>query len=121
MYKIIIQKYLYNHLGFVWVCPALFTILIVILYPMIFGLYLCFVDYKSIGKEEIIYVGFDNFKAVLIDDIFINSISITILYVTLSVSISFILGFGLALILQQIKKGRSLNITTRQKIHDMIY
>ena len=108
MYKIIIQKYLYNHLGFVWVCPALFTILIVILYPMIFGLYLCFVDYKSIGKEEIIYVGFENFQAVLIDDIFINSITITFFYVTVSVSISFIFGFGLALILQQIKRGISI-------------
>ena len=75
---------------------------------MIFGLYLCFVDYKSIGKEEIIYVGFDNFQAVLIDDIFINSITITFFYVTLSVSISFIFGFGLALILQQIKRGISI-------------
>ena len=94
MVKIISQRYIYNHLGFIWVSPALFTILIVILYPMIFGLYLCFVDYKSIGKEEIIYVGFDNFQAVLIDDIFINSITITFFYVTLSVSISFIFGFG---------------------------
>ena len=100
------QRLVREHTGFLWVAPALFTLLAVIIYPMIYGIYLSFVD-MNLGQQDAPFIGVDNFRFVLQDDIFLNSVSKTLFYVAVSVSLTFIFGLGLALLMQKIRWGRT--------------
>ena len=101
------QRFVKQHTGFLWVAPALFMLLAVIIYPMIYGIYLSFVD-KNLGQQEAPFIGLENFRFVLQDDLFRNSVSKTLIYVTASVSLTFLFGLGLALLMQKITWGRSI-------------
>lgn len=101
------RRFAREHAGFLWVAPALFTLLAVIIYPMIYGIYLSFVD-MNLGQKEAPFIGLENFSFVLKDDVFLNSISKTLFYVAVSVSLTFVFGLGLALLMQKIRWGRSI-------------
>ena len=101
------QRFVKQHTGFLWVAPALFMLLAVIIYPMIYGIYLSFVD-KNLGQQEAPFIGLENFRFVFQDDLFRNSVSKTLIYVTASVSLTFLFGLGLALLMQKITWGRSI-------------
>ena len=101
------QRFVREHTGFLWVAPALVTLLAVIIYPMIYGIYLSFVD-MNLGQKEAPFIGLENFSFVLQDDIFLNSVSKTLIYVAASVSFTFVFGLGLALLMQKIRWGRTL-------------
>ena len=101
------QRFVREHTGFLWVAPALVTLLAVIIYPMIYGIYLSFVD-MNLGQKEAPFIGLENFSFVLQDDIFLNSVSKTLTYVAASVSFTFVFGLGLALLMQKIRWGRTL-------------
>ncbi len=101
------RRFAREHAGFLWVAPALFTLLAVIIYPMIYGIYLSFVD-MNLGQKEAPFIGLENFSFVLKDDIFLNSISKTLTYVAVSVSLTFVFGLGLALLMQKIRWGRTI-------------
>ena len=101
------QRFVKRHTGFLWIAPALFMLLAVIIYPMIYGIYLSFVD-KNLGHQEAPFIGLENFRFVFQDDLFRNSVSKTLIYVTTSVSLTFLFGLGLALLMQKITWGRSI-------------
>jgi multiple sugar transport system permease protein len=101
------QRFVKQHTGFLWIAPALFMLLAVIIYPMIYGIYLSFVD-KNLGHQEAPFIGLENFRFVFQDDLFRNSVSKTLIYVTTSVSLTFLFGLGLALLMQKITWGRSI-------------
>ncbi|MFN8371279.1 MAG: sugar ABC transporter permease [Anaerolineae bacterium] len=94
----------YTHWFFI--APALITLLLVAIYPIVFSTGLSFfrVTFDSLERP---FVGFDNFAYIIGDRDYRVVLGNTLLYVLVTVSGSFILGFAVALLLRQISKGRT--------------
>jgi len=91
----------------VWILPALIYLLFFVIYPLIFTLYYSFCSYTLfIGKST--FVGVENYVKLLTLPKFWQSLSITLLFVAVCVTVEFLLGLGLALIMSQHFKGRSV-------------
>lgn len=72
------------------------------------------VGWLSLHKAKLLvgggyqYVGLDNFISILFDERFIHSILLTSKYVSMAVSLEFLIGFGFALLLNREMKGIGL-------------
>ncbi len=95
----------YKHWFFI--APALLIILTVVIYPIIFSTGVSFfrVTFASQSRP---FVGLQNFERMLTNDDFIESTFNTLYYVVFSVSGSFALGFGVALLIRRITVGKDL-------------
>jgi len=95
-----------KHIHWFFIAPALFAILLVAIYPMIYSMGLAFfrVSFDARARP---FVGFENFVWILRDEDYWIALGNTLLYVCFTVAGSFIVGFGLALLLRTITVGRS--------------
>ncbi len=109
-----------NLFPYLLLIPALAVLLFVILYPLAYSLVISFYRYSLLkpflGKT---FVGLAHYKEKLTDPSFLYSLNVTGRFTLFSVAIEFVLGFGIALILSKIKKGRRL-VTTGILIPMMI-
>ena len=80
---------------------AVFTV--VFLIPFILGLYLSFCSFTTVGDS--VFTGLDNYKAVLADENFRNSLWFTVKFTIVSVISINIIAFSLALLLTNKIKG----------------
>ena len=95
----------YRHWFFI--APALLILLAVVIYPIIFstGVSLFRVTFASQSRP---FVGLQNFERMLSNDDFLQSAFNTLYYVVFSVSGSFLLGFGAALLFRRVTAGKEL-------------
>jgi len=87
--------------------PALIVLIIVILYPMINNLTMSFYKVrllKASGGD--VFIGLDNYAKLLGSRSFGNSVFASLRFTLLSLPLAFILGLGMALIFNEIKKYR---------------
>ncbi|MCE2471331.1 MAG: sugar ABC transporter permease [Anaerolineae bacterium] len=96
-----------QHKHWFFIVPALIVLLTVVIYPIIFatGVSLFRVTFASQSRP---FVGLQNFERMLSNDDFLQSTYNTLFYVVFSVSGSFILGFGAALLLRRVTVGKDL-------------
>ncbi|MDD9265800.1 carbohydrate ABC transporter permease [Paenibacillus sp. GCM10023248] len=95
-------KFRENLAGYLFILPNLSGYLIFILLPILFSLYLVFVDWEYLkGFAGISWVGFDNFKALLDDPKLIKSLQNNTIFTVVSVPASILFGLILAVILNQ--------------------
>jgi multiple sugar transport system permease protein len=94
--------------GFLLTVPALAVLFVVIALPISKGIYVSFTDYRLSNLNDPVWNDFQNyinlFKQGDIYKFFFN----TILFVILTVTIQFILGLGIALLLNSKIKGRNI-------------
>lgn len=81
-----------GRLAWILITPALIGFLVFFVYPTIRGIYLSFTDFKVLTPPT--WIGLDNFKQMLGDDVFWNALLVTVYYVVISV----VLGVGLSII-----------------------
>ena len=95
--------------GFAWllVAPVLIYILLVLVYPFLYGVSLSFTD-KSIGREAH-FNGLSNYIKLLSDASFLKSIRNTFVYTACAVSIKLVVGIFMALILNANIRLKSLS------------
>lgn len=95
-----------KHIHWFFIAPALLAILLVAIYPMLYSTALAFfrVSFDSRARP---FVWFENFRWILNDEDYWTALSNTLIYVCFTVAGSFIVGFGLALLLRCITVGRS--------------
>jgi len=88
-----------------FVLPSIILILILMIYPLIYSLKLCFHSYNlSIpGGPE--FIGIQNFLDIFSDERFWHSLKITTILVAAVVSIEFFFGLGIAELLNQKFRG----------------
>jgi multiple sugar transport system permease protein len=79
--------------------PAL-VIVIGILYPFVLGAYYAFLNYAAVNPSPH-FVWFDNFKSVLGDQVFWQSVKVTSIFAVSATAIETVLGVGLALLLNR--------------------
>jgi multiple sugar transport system permease protein len=86
--------------------PIGLYMLVFYLYPMLYDLYISLFDY-TLGQERE-FIGLENYGEMLKDEQYLNSLVVTFLFVVSAVSIQLILGFLIALLLNQ--ESRLMNI-----------
>ena len=86
-------------LGYALMLPALALIVVFIGYPFLLGVWLAFTD-KLVGKEAV-FIGFENFTAILQSSIFRQTVWNTIFFTAMATIFKSALGMMLALLLNR--------------------
>jgi len=87
---------------FAWmlITPAVLGFLVFAAYPTIRGIYLSFTDFRVLGAAN--WVGFANFVRMMGDDVFWQSLRVTIVYVLLAAGGVIVLGLITAVIIHRL-------------------
>jgi len=88
-----------------FLAPALILVVVVTIYPFAYSLYISFHDVELTNIRKVPFVGFENYLKLLSDRAFHLSLLRSIYFVVGTVAGSFIVGFGLALLLDLEVKG----------------
>jgi multiple sugar transport system permease protein len=88
--------------------PALLPIAVLSVAPLARGIYLGFTDAQAGLGVPTHFIGIDNFRALIHDDLFVNSFKIGAIWAVCVTAIQFCLALGLALLLSQPLHGRWL-------------
>jgi len=86
--------------------PASLSLLLWSYYPLARGLTIAFQDYRIAKDPQ--WVGLDNFIAVFTQPVFYRSLGNSLIYVSLLIGIGFALPIALALMLNEIPRGKTL-------------
>lgn len=98
-----------NNLSFwLFITPALFAFMLVVIIPLVFGIYYSFTDWNGINASNIKFLGFDNYVKAFSDKGFTQSFLFTTKFTIVSVIILNIFGFGLALLVTRKSKISNL-------------
>jgi multiple sugar transport system permease protein len=93
---------------FFLVIPALLPIVILSVLPLVRGIYLAFTDARAGLDVPTNFIGLDNFRDLLHDDLFVNSFKIGLIWAVSVTVLQFFCALGLALLLSQNIRGRWL-------------
>lgn len=98
------KKHIYPYL---LVAPALITVCCIVFVPAIKAIIMSLQNYDlRYSMDDIKFIGLTNYKDVLGDKVFWNALLRTIAMVVICVSMQFLLGFALALLLNRSFRGR---------------
>lgn len=86
--------------------PGMFCFFAVVIIPFVYGVYLTLTDWNGVAKVKN-FIGFENFKGVLKDGAFWNSLGLTFKYVILVVLLVNVIAFLLAYLLTRGIKGQN--------------
>jgi multiple sugar transport system permease protein len=85
--------------GLLFVSPWLVGFLAFLVYPIYYTLRISFTKYTGFGNPE--WIGLDNYRALLEDDLFWTSLYNTLFYTALAVPLGAVVAMGLALAMNQ--------------------
>lgn len=88
--------------------PGLAALFFVILFPILFTLYTSFFDFTLIEPNHDEFVGFEHYQRAFTLAEFGNALEVTFFFVIAVVVLEFLIGFGVALMLNSVERGKSL-------------
>jgi multiple sugar transport system permease protein len=94
-----------------FVIPTVGFLIVFNVFPLLYSLYYSFTDFRANVRNPVNFVGLKNYADILADPVIWRTFSTTLWYVIVSVGGQFIVGFGLALLLNRKIPGKGL-ITT---------
>jgi len=94
-----------------FVIPTVGFLVVFNVFPLLYSLYYSFTDFRANVRNPVNFVGLKNYADILADPVIWRTFSTTLWYVIVSVGGQFIVGFGLALLLNRKIPGKGL-ITT---------
>jgi len=86
-----------------FIAPALVGFGVFYLWPTLRGIYLSFTEFSLFGSPE--FIGLDNYKAIADDDLFWNSMKVTLEYVVLNIGFQTTIALGLAVLMHRLTKS----------------
>jgi multiple sugar transport system permease protein len=92
--------------GFSFVTPTLLIIALILLYPVAQSVVLSLGDNGFGGMEEYSFVGLSHYAALLENDRFWNSLSVTFIFTLVSIPLELVLGVSLALLMNESFRGK---------------
>lgn len=90
-------------MGVLFTLPWILGLLIFYAYPLLASVYYSFTSYSILSPGD--FVGLENYKTLLSDDLFWKSIANTLIYTAMSVPINIVLGIAVALLLNTKIRG----------------
>ena len=90
------------------ILPVLSIVAFLVAYPTIRGIVMSFQNYTLFTFQNVRFIGFENYEAVLKSSRFYNALWNTVVWIAGSVSLQFVLGFILALLMWKPFKGRGI-------------
>lgn len=81
--------------------PALVYLFLMSLFPLFYSLWLSFQHYVLYRPDNVTFVGWENFRDLLFDDIFLGSFKITIIFSAVAVTLEFVIGLAVAVLLNR--------------------
>lgn len=104
-----------KHIPYLLCLPTFLYLLCLVMYPLIFSLIIAFRKFdplRGLSALRMPYVGLNNFVKIFQDHIFAVAMTNTIIILLVALSIEFVLGFGIALLLnRKIIRGSSIFTT----------
>lgn len=94
-----------DYLKWLMTIPAVIILFALTFYPLLRALQMSTQQFLATGTE---YVGFQNYIGLASNEAFINSVIVTAKFVGIAVGLEFLLGFGIALLLNKKIKARGL-------------
>jgi multiple sugar transport system permease protein len=95
-----------NRIAYLLMAPALISIALWMYWPLARGSLIAFQNYSVIGKSQ--FVGAQNFASVLFNEEFWYSLKLSVVYAILFIFIGFWVPIALALLLQEVPRGKTL-------------
>ncbi len=95
-----------RRLGFLLCAPAVIVMVAVAGYPLIYAIFLSFERYNLELPQDIKFIGFSNYAAVLSSPYWWQALKVTVIITIFSVSISLVLGMLLAMVMHRTIFGR---------------
>ncbi|MFC1960733.1 carbohydrate ABC transporter permease [Chloroflexota bacterium] len=90
-----------------FIAPAFVVLIGILIYPLGYSLWLSFHEWTlRTFRAGIPFIGFENYKELLSSPEFINAITTTLIFMAGAITLEFILGMGLALLLDTDLKGK---------------
>src|SRR5690348_12191398 len=96
-----------RHFKWLLVAPAVLLILALSIYPLLFSLWVSFVNYDFQIPGHA-FVGLKNFKQVVADPVARSSLGVTAFLTVADVTLEFLLGLALAMAMTKMFRGRGL-------------
>jgi multiple sugar transport system permease protein len=87
--------------------PSIILVLVIAIYPILFAFYTSLTN-RRLDISEFRFVWFTNYVDMFGSQLFWHAIWLTIQYTVLAVGIEMLLGFGLAMLLNQALRGRTI-------------
>lgn len=101
-----------NKTPYIFLLPAIVTLILISIVPFLYAVNYSFRDYDlAIPGKTGQFIGLQNYKLLLNDAEFWGSLVKTIIILVPSVSVTFILGLGIALLLNQKIRGKRLFVS----------
>lgn len=95
-----------NIRGYLFILPVVLGLIIWTFGPMVTSAFYSLTDYKI--TEAPVFIGFQNFIDLFHDDLFIQSLSVTVRYAIMFMILGQLFGLGLAILLTQRARGMAL-------------
>ncbi len=97
-----------TRLAWIMLAPALVVVALVALYPLGLTIYQSFTDKQFLAIEPTKWIGLENYRTLIHDTIFRDSIVTTVKFTLITVSFEFVLGLIIALVVNSNFKGRGV-------------
>ncbi len=88
-------------LGYAFVIPATIVLALIVLYPTVRGVMMAFQEMSLLQPNQVAFIGLQNFYQMVGDPNFWMALKNSVLLTVLAVSLEYLLGLGLALVLKQ--------------------
>jgi len=85
-------------LFFLFLFPAIFSFVMVIVIPFLMGIYYSFTDWNAITGTTVKWVGWQNYAAIMTDITFLHSFLVTVVYAIMNIVVLNICSFFMALL-----------------------
>jgi multiple sugar transport system permease protein len=90
-------------MALLFIAPASIGFAVFYLWPTIRGIYLSFTEFSLFGAPE--FIGLDNYTEIIGDDLFWNSMKVTLWYVVLNIGFQTAIALGLAVLMHRLTKS----------------
>lgn len=89
-----------------FIAPAAIGFTLFFLYPTIVGFYYSLTEFNLLGTPT--FIGLDNFERLFADQLFWNSMKVTIWYVILNIGFQTVIAVGLAVLMHRLTKNTAI-------------
>jgi multiple sugar transport system permease protein len=90
-------------MALIFIFPAMIGFVVFFLIPTIRGVYLSFTEYSILGDPT--WIGIKNYVAIFADELFWNSMAVTVQYVAINIGFQTVIALGLALLMHRVAKS----------------